>query len=552
MTIRSKIILITLPLLITPLILTLIIGILSTRNGITHVTTKLLTFKSKVLINYMDNQWLLLTNNELDSNPYYVEVSKLTIENYAKTMIENREEAIFAIDGNGEISFQVGEMDIQKDEVVFISDSYLNAEQSWVSFDMKQGKYISHISYFEPFDWLMVNAVQKKFFYGTITTIIFRTLSVFLITLFLSIILLMYFSLFLTRPVKKIVDVIKNIIKTNDLSILVDLDYEDEIGELGHYFNIMTRELDMANRQIKTYALRAVVAKRQESKIKNIFQKYVPKNVIDKYYNEPESMLEGDSRVLGILFSDIRQFTSFSEKMPPHEVVESLNKYFEYMVDIIIEHHGIVDKYIGDAIMAFFGAPVHHSNDALEATAAALEMIESLSDFNEWQQRYDRLPFEIGVGINYGLVTVGNIGTEKKMDYTVIGDMVNLASRLEGLTKMYREPILVSESVQKKIRAELPCRMIDKVVVKGKTGSTKVYAVRKKLSSHEEEAWQIHAQAINSYYRRDFANAVKLFQSVKRLLPDDYCSDVYIQHSRNYISNPPEQNWTGETVLNRK
>ena len=183
----------------------------------------------------------------------------------------------------------------------------------------------------------------------------------------------------------------------------------------------------------------------------------MPKEVIDVYVRNPESMLKGRSEVLAVLFSDIRGFTTISERMMPEDIVQSLNSYFDIMVDVIMEHHGgIVDKYLGDCIMALFGAPARHDDDALRAVRTAFEMLERLPPFNAEQQKKRRPPFRVGIGITYGVVTVGNIGSEKKMDYTVIGDKVNLASRLQDLTKVYREPLLFEGSVLQEDRRELP------------------------------------------------------------------------------------------------
>ncbi|MBI9097608.1 MAG: adenylate/guanylate cyclase domain-containing protein, partial [Spirochaetaceae bacterium] len=365
-------------------------------------------------------------------------------------------------------------------------------------------------------------------------------------------ILLFIFSGYLTRPLEQIVDAIRTIITTNDLSTKVTLQYKDETGKLGHYFNIMTSELDKANNQMKKYALQAVIAKRKESKIRNIFQKYVPKNVVDRFYSDPESMLVGENRVLAILFSDIRSFTTISEGLPPDELVESLNKYFEMMVDVITSHHGIVDKYIGDAIMAFFGAPVHSDDDALQSLYAGLDMIEKLKEFNLWQAKHGREKFHAGIGINYGVVTIGNIGSEKKMDYTVIGDMVNLASRMEGLTKLYRESLLISESMYRKVSTVVPCRMVDHVIVKGKTKSVKIYSASRKLIGPMKEAWDTHEKGVEYYYKREFNTALDFFQKTKTLLPDDHCSALFIGRCEKYIKNPPPPEWSGDTVLNRK
>ena len=144
----------------------------------------------------------------------------------------------------------------------------------------------------------------------------------------------------------------------------------------------------------------------------------------------------------------------------------------------------------------FFGAPERHEDDALRSVLAALEMLDALAEFNEWQAQKGRSPFHIGIGINYGNVTVGNIGSERKMDYTVIGDMVNLASRLEGLTKKYREPIVISASVHRKVNADVRCRLLDKVSVKGRAAGTDIYTVRGALAPAEEKAWSLHEQAL--------------------------------------------------------
>ncbi len=552
MTIRSKIIYVFLPLLVVPLILTLLVGVLSTRNGITHIATKQMAFKSRILMQFMESQWQLLESNGLSENTSYVSVSKKTIEDYAVSLIENREELIFAFNEEGMVSMITGDVSLDKETLDRIRKEFTEQGTTWVDFTINRDHFVSDVSSFAPFGWIVVNAVQRDFFFGYIMTMVKRILLIFLFSMAASVLLLIVFSGYISRPLLRIAEVIRKIIETNDLSLKVDIFYDDEIGEIGHYFNIMTRELEMANDQMKNYALKAVVSKRNEMKIRNIFQKYVPKDVIDRFYFEPESMLEGDSRVLGILFSDIRKFTTFSEKLPPHEVVESLNKYFEYMVDIIMSHHGIVDKYIGDAIMAFFGAPVHHENDALEAAKAGLSMLEKVSEFNIWQSKYNRQPFHIGVGINYGYVTVGNIGTEKKMDYTVIGDMVNLASRLESLTKFYSEAILISDSVHMKVRDELPCRHVDRVVVKGKTEGTNIYTVRNELSEMEKELWLSYDDGISHYYKKEFKEAAKYFQEALKIMPKDFCSLQFLKRCQHYLKYPTVENWSGAVVLQSK
>jgi class 3 adenylate cyclase len=339
---------------------------------------------------------------------------------------------------------------------------------------------------------------------------------------------------------------------TGDLSQRVEVLYKDETGELGHSFNLMVAELDKAYQEIKGYALKAAIAHHKEQKIRNIFQKYVPKTVLDQIFSNPESMLIGQERILALLFSDVRGFTTITESMLPNEVVESLNAYFGTMVEIIIKRKGIVDKYIGDAIMAFFGAPVRYHDEALQAVLSAFEMLEALQGFNEWQLRRKRPAFKIGIGINYGVVTVGNIGSERKMDYTVIGDMVNVASRLEGLTKVYREELIVSESVVKYLEGRFPCRLIDRVVVKGKTSGIGIYVPRRTLSDGEKEAWELHGKAVKLYYSRGFAAAAEAFQGVLRILPQDRVAAMFLERCRSFQKSPPPAGWTGAEVMTEK
>jgi adenylate cyclase len=370
-----------------------------------------------------------------------------------------------------------------------------------------------------------------------------------------SIILLLLFARYLTRPLQQVVDAMSDIIATNDLSRRVDVLYKDETGRLGHTFNLMTEELGKAYDQIKSYALRAAVSQVKEEKIRHVFQKYVPKTVLESFFKNPEGALVGENRILAVLFSDIRGFTSISEKMRPDEMVESLNNYFARMVDIVMrqpDREGIVDKYIGDAIMAFVGAPERHEDDALRSVLTAFEMLDALAEFNAWQRQKQRVPFQIGIGINYGSVTVGNIGSEKKMDYTVIGDMVNLASRLEGLTKKYHEPIVVSDSVYSRVKTSVKCRCLDKVAVKGRQRGAEIYTVRRALSSQEEKAWSLHEQALALYYERSFREATEVFQQVHALMPEDHCSDLFLRRCEKFVKSPPAESWKGVEEMTEK
>ena len=552
MTIRSKIILIVLPLLLTPLVLTVIVASLSARNGITVIATEFLRFKTDTLLNYTNGQWSLLQNNNLDTSEEFVEVAKQAVESFASNLSRNDSELIIAVGREGAIAMANRPVEPDGSERALLASRFEERREGWQRLTLEGSRYVGQGAAFEPFGWLVLVLEKEEVFYAAVTEIYRRTAIILSVSLLISLALLLVFSTFLTRPIKGIVQVIREIITTSDLSRKVTLRYRDETGELGHYFNLMTGELDKAYNQIKKYAYEAVLARNNEKKIRKIFQKYVPENVISQFESHPETMLKGDNRVLAVLFSDIRSFTTISENMDPEVLVESLNSYFEKMVDVVMSRGGIVDKYIGDAIMAFFGAPVKSENDALGSVTAGLDMLDALEAFNGWQIEHGLPPFKIGIGINYGVVTVGNIGSEKKMDYTVIGDMVNLASRLEGLTKFYREPLIISEAVKRRIEDVFPCRLLDRVVVKGKSQMVKIYTVRRELTEQQRLTWSHHGWAMEMYLKRSFAAAAERYEEILSINPADHTARLYRQRCIEFQAAAPRDGWQGESVMTEK
>ncbi len=552
MSIRAKIVLIVLPLIIAPLLITGYVSSLSARNGITRVATSLLRFKQEELLSYASSQWSLLVSNNLVGNEEFVEASKDAVQSFARNMVRSGTELILAVDAGGNLVMATGEIELTAAETKSLQALLTEEAFGWQQLALGGSERVAQVAPFEAFGWYILVTEQREAFYQTINQMYLQTGIILSVSSALALALLLVFSYLLTQPLKNVVGAMRDIISTSDLSKRVEVLYNDETGELGHTFNLMTSELGKANDLMKGYALQAVVAQHKEQKIRNIFQKYVPKAVIDQFFASPERMLVGEDRILALLFSDIRGFTTISERMRPNEVVESLNAYFELMVDIIMRNRGVVDKYMGDAIMAFYGAPERTRHEASEAIRSAFEMLEALKDFNVWQTQRGRPEFRIGIGINYGVVTVGNIGSEKKMDYTVIGDMVNIGSRLEGLTKVYDQPIIISESVAKKIEEQFPCRLIDRVIVKGKTAGIGIYTSRKELSPEEQHAWQLHEEAARLFYERSFEDAARLFQKVQELLPGDRSSAMFLERSKSNIASPPPSDWTGAMAMTVK
>jgi len=552
MSIRLKIVLIVLPLIITTLLLTGASSFFSATNAITGIAKEFLGFKAAEFQKYAESQWLLLVENNMTERPSMVAATQAAIESYAESIVRSATEVIFALDGQLEVAMQTAELTVEEGELEALQQIVESRTTDLITPRISGVERVAKGFYFEPFDWYILVSEQRDTFYSQINQITQRTGIILVLAIILGGIMILVFAGYLTNPLTRVAQAMEKIISTNDLSNRVQVEYNDETGKLAHTFNMMVGALETAYNQIKRFAFKAALAQKREHKIRNIFQKYVPADVIDEFFTNPEKMLIGENRVISILFSDIRSFTSISEKMMPDDLVNSLNRYFTVMVDIIMARHGIVDKYIGDAIMAFFGAPVRHKDDALQSVLAGIEMSEALGQFNAQQRELGKPEFRIGVGINYGVVTVGNIGTEKKMDYTIIGDMVNLASRMEGLTKKYHQPLLISESLHQKVKDEVDCRLIDTVAVKGKTKGVRIYTVKKRLSEEENKAWTLHNTAMESYYQRDFDEAIGYFQNVQKIFPDDYASQLIIDRCRQFKVTPPPENWDGVEIMTEK
>ncbi len=216
----------------------------------------------------------------------------------------------------------------------------------------------------------------------------------------------------------------------------------------------------------------------QEQRLMSTLSRYVTRQIAEQLLKDRDSLKLGGQRSrVAVLFSDIRNFTTLSERFDAEEVVSMLNEYFSLMIDPIFKHEGTLDKFIGDAIMAVFGAPVSHVDDAERAVRAAMEMRQALKHYNRLRAQRGEDPIETGIGIALGDAISGNIGSEQRMDYTVIGDTVNVASRFEGLSKNYDTKILVNEGIYLAVKDKIPCVDLGLAHVKGKEGDLRVYGV---------------------------------------------------------------------------
>ena len=283
--------------------------------------------------------------------------------------------------------------------------------------------------------------------------------------------------------------------------------------------------------------------------IYNTFGRYIPKEYVNRILKDP-SLLElgGEEKELTILFSDIRGFTSFSETVSPKKLVLLLNKYLDYGTKAVEKYNGIVDKFIGDAIMAFWGAPIEDKLQADHSLGSAIEMVNLLKKFNSENNQ----EFRIGIGISTGNVVVGNIGAKRRMNYTVIGDEVNLASRLEGLTKLYEVKIIFSEHTEKRLinREKFVYRKLDKVCVKGKKKPIEIYELigyNKDCTKEEKNLKTKYEEGLELYFSGDF----KLAKKVLSGLINDIPSQVILQRIDSMNEKAPSE-WNGVFEIKTK
>jgi len=288
---------------------------------------------------------------------------------------------------------------------------------------------------------------------------------------------------------------------------------------------------------------RNLVVERKGRHLKKAFSTYLSADLVSEIARNPDLLkLGGETRVISILFSDIRGFTTLSEKLTPEELVALLNQYLSPMTRIVMEERGTLDKFIGDAIMAFFNAPLEVPDHPERACRCALRMIEGLAVLND-QLTIKSVPvLEIGIGIHTGEAVVGNMGADIRFDYTAIGDSVNLASRLEGLTKFYGVAVIVSDATRKQVGSEFNFRELDLVRVKGKHEPVAVF----ELITKQSGLYDSFAEGMRLYRERDFASALGIFESLSKY--NDTVSNLYVERCNAFLSNPPDAGWDGVYV----
>ncbi len=299
-----------------------------------------------------------------------------------------------------------------------------------------------------------------------------------------------------------------------------------------------------------------VVEAYERSFIHDAFAHYLAPDVVDELAHHPELLhLGGEERVLTAFFSDIASFSTFSEKLTPEELVRFLNKYLTAMSDIILARGGTIDKYEGDAIIAFFGAPLDMPDHAYQCTMAAIEQQRALVDLRkQWTE--EGLPeVHIRIGLNSGPIVVGNMGTEDRMDYTMMGDNVNLASRLEGVCKQYHVPILISGDTFHMVEDRIVARFVDRVHVVGRATPVDLYVPLGESGDVPEEQLEMAAayrEAWERMVQRDFPGATERFEKLLARYPGDEPARMLLARAQEFVQSPPPEDWDGVHTLKEK
>jgi len=292
-----------------------------------------------------------------------------------------------------------------------------------------------------------------------------------------------------------------------------------------------------------------------EKRMKSTMSRYMDPDLADQLMSGGDDLLGGQETVGTVLFSDIRGFTTLTEELGAQGTVSLLNEYFTIMVDCIQKEGGMLDKFVGDAMMAIFGTPFPHDDDPDRAVRAAISMMTDLNEYNQIRAKEGKLPIDHGMGLNTDNIMSGNIGSPKRMDYTVIGDGVNLAARVESACKKYGAHILITEYTFNAFKATYRTRQVDNIIVKGKTTPVKIYEVldyhSKKSFPNMIEVLEMFNNAMEYYNESNWNDAIKYFSKATKGNPNDKAAIMYINRCKTLKRQNPK-NWDGVWVSKSK
>ncbi|MBT7902880.1 adenylate/guanylate cyclase domain-containing protein [Candidatus Woesearchaeota archaeon] len=295
--------------------------------------------------------------------------------------------------------------------------------------------------------------------------------------------------------------------------------------------------------------------KKAKLHLKDAFSKYVSPKLVHQIMQKPDILkLGGQKKEITVFFSDIRGFTTISEKLSPEKLVRVLNEYLTEMTVIVKGHEGTVDKFIGDAVMAFWGAPLEQKDHAIRACQTSLDMQFKLKELSKSWKKKGYPEIKIGIGLSTGKAVIGNMGSHSRFDYTAIGDVINLGARLESITKQYGSEIIISKDTKKEIQNKFLTRKLDLVAVKGKKKPVMIYELMcefEKANLKQKTIVEIYEKGLDFYLNKNWKKAIKEFTYLVKKYGDSP-SKVFIERCKLFIKNSPPKNWKGEWIMKSK
>ncbi len=366
----------------------------------------------------------------------------------------------------------------------------------------------------------------------TIVNIALITLAVFVVGFVLTFII----ANVMVQPISLVVHGV-NAIAAGNLNQKINFKSNDELGLLTDAFNDMAASL------------------RDKEKMRNAFTKYVSSDVVDQAMAGDTVKLGGSKKEISIFFSDIVGFTPISESLSPEALVKMLNEYFNQMVGIIVKHGGTLDKFMGDAIMAIFGAPNPQPDHALRAVMASLEMRKKGEEITaDWKKKGRKHILDMGMAINTGDAVVGNIGSDQRLEYTAIGDTVNTCSRMEGITRVYQVKTIIGEKTAALVKDKMIVRELDFVRVKGKKEPARIYELVGDLSTDKTKLGLVDAfqRGLINYRKQKWDEALEEFAAVLKVDPTDGPAQIFKERCLSLKATPPAAGWDGVFQMTTK
>ena len=412
---------------------------------------------------------------------------------------------------------------------------YEDAPQPQFTFEVDEQRFLA---YFTPFpaafgkEWLIVVLVPEDDFLGPIKETHQKTLYMSALILLLAIGCGLVFARTLSRPIETLTEEMQRI---KSFNLEGDVDTSSYIYEI----QMMANTVDAMKKGLQA------------------FRRYVPAVLVRNLIESGEEAIPGGKeREITLFFSDIASFTAITEQLPARELMVNLSEYMDIVSNAIIAEKGTVDKYIGDAVMAFWGAPLPVETHALCACRAAIACQRGIRQLNQKWAAHKKFPFHTRIGLHTGFTIVGNMGSSERLNYTALGDNVNVASRLEGLNKLYHTDIVISEATYRYVRNDFILRPLDIIAVKGKTSGVKVFELMGDADSENgrqlQELAEAFGEVVEHYLKRRWKAALERLEALAPLFPDDAPIKLYTQRCRQYADNDPGPDWSGVIRLDAK